>query len=311
MKNIYVLYGINKFLIDYNLKKIVGDNEVETYDLEDITIQDVLGYARELPMFEEHKYVVCENSLFLSASKCKLEHNIDDLIEYINKPSKFTTIIFIVKAEKLDSRKKVNTILEKCAKIIECMEMTDEDIFKYTKNLFNTNNKKTNDHNIRYLINRVNSDVNVIKNEVDKLCLIDEELTKEIIDELVHENIDDNIFVFIDSIINNDKKKMFSIYEESIKNGLEPIQIIAMLALEFRTIYQVRVLTKKGYLEKDIMNILGIYKIGRIKFAKNKARNLSDERIVNEISKLADLDLKIKIGDIDKYIAFEQYLLRL
>ena len=84
-----------------------------------------------------------------------------------------------------------------------------------------------------------------------------------------------------------------------------------MLGLEFRTIYQVRVLTKKGYLEKDIMSILGIYKIGRIKFAKLKAKNLSDERILGEIGKLADLDIRIKTGDIDKYIAFEQYLLGL
>ena len=33
MKNIYVLYGTNKFLIDYNLKKIIGDNIEEAYDL--------------------------------------------------------------------------------------------------------------------------------------------------------------------------------------------------------------------------------------------------------------------------------------
>lgn len=311
MKNIYVLYGTNKFLIDYSLKKIVNGYDTEDYDLEEITIQDVLGYARELPMFSEHKYVVCDNSSFLSSSKCKLEHNIDDLIDYINKPVSSTILIFIVRAEKLDSRKKVNTLLDKTSKVIECMEMSDNDIFKYTLSLFENNKVNVTDDIIMYLINRVNKDVNVLKNEVSKLCLLGCDLTKDVIDDLVHESIDDNIFVFIDSIINNDKKKMFSIYEESIKNGLEPIQIIAMLSLEFRTIYQVRVLTKKGYLEKDIMSILGIYKIGRIKFAKNKAKNLSDERILGEIEKLADLDIRIKTGDIDKFIAFEQYLLGL
>lgn len=311
MKNIYVLYGTNKFLIDYNLKKIVNGEETEDYDLEEMTIQDVLGYARELPMFSEYKYVVCDNSSFLSSSKCKLEHNLDDLINYINKPVNSTILIFIVRSEKLDSRKKVNALLDKTAKVIECIQMSENDIFKYTLSLFENNKMSVADNIVKYLINRVNSDVNVLKNEVSKLCLLDCELTKEVIDDLVHESIDDNIFVFIDSIINNDKKKMFSIYEEEVKNGLEPIQIIAMLGLEFRTIYQVRVLTKKGYLEKDIMGILGIYKIGRIKFAKSKAKNLSNDRILKEINELANLDIKIKMGDIDKYIAFEQYLLKL
>lgn len=311
MKNIYVLYGTNKFLIDYNLKKIIGDNIEEAYDLEEITIEEVLGYARELPMFSDKKYVVCSNSLFLGASKPKLNHNIDDLIDYINSPVKTTIIIFIVNLEKLDSRKKVNTLLNKCADIIECNEMSSEQIFNYTKNIFVKNNINISDSLIKYLIDRVNSDINFISNEVNKLILYDELITKEVIDDLVFESIDDNIFNFIDSIMNNDKKKMFSIYEESVKNGLEPIQIIAMLAQEFRVIYQVRILTKKGYLEKDIMNILDIYKIGRIKFAKNKIRNISDEEILEQIEKLADLDILIKTGEIDKFVAFEEYLLAL
>lgn len=311
MQNIYVLYGTNKFLIDYNLKKIIGDNDTEIYDLEELAIQEVLGYARELPMFSDNKYVICDNSMFLSASKTKLEHDIEDLIKYIDNPIKTTIIIFIVKAEKLDSRKKVNTLLNKNASIIECMEISDIEIFNYAKNIFVKNNKEISNNVIKYLIDKVNSDIELISNEVDKLCLYDGEITKEIIDDLVHENIDDNIFNFIDSIVNNDKKRMFSIYEESIKNGLEPIQIIAMLAQEFRTIYQVRTLTKKGYLEKDVMNILDIYKIGRIKFAKNKARGFSDERILKELNKLAELDILIKTGEMDKFIAFEQYLLNL
>lgn len=311
MKNIYVLYGTNKFLIDYNLKKIIGDNIDETYDLEETTIEEVLVYARELPMFSDKKYIVCSNSYILSASKTKLEHNIDDLIDYINNPVKTTIIIFIVNTEKLDSRKKVNTLLSKCADIIECNEMSSEQIFNYTKNIFVKNNINISDNLIKYLIDRLNSDINFISNEVDKLILYGEVITKEVIDGLVFESIDDNIFSFIDSIMNNDKKKMFSIYEESVKNGLEPIQIIAMLAQEFRVIYQVRILTKKGYLEKDIMNILDIYKIGRIKFAKNKIRNISDEKILGQIEKLANLDILIKTGEIDKFVAFEEYLLKL
>ena len=262
-------------------------------------------------MFSDKKYVVCSNSLFLGASKPKLNHNIDDLIDYINNPVKTTIIIFIVNLEKLDSRKKVNTLLNKCADIIECNEMSSEQIFNYTKNIFVKNNINISDSLIKYLIDRVNSDINFISNEVNKLILYDELITKEVIDDLVFESIDDNIFNFIDSIMNNDKKKMFSIYEESVKNGLEPIQIIAMLAQEFRVIYQVRILTKKGYLEKDIMNILDIYKIGRIKFAKNKIRNISDEEILEQIEKLADLDILIKTGEIDKFVAFEEYLLAL
>lgn len=310
MDNIFILYGTNKFLINYNLKKITLDNDIENYNLDEIAIQDVLSFARELPMFSDKKYVVCDNAYFLSSTKNKIEHNIDDLIKYIDNPVKSTVLILILDCEKLDNRKKINTMLEKKAKIIECNEITDNDILKYTKELFKNNEKNISDDLARHLISRLNSNIDMLKNEVDKLCLLDE-IKKEDIDLLVHENVDDNIFNFIDSIINNDKKKMFLIYENTVDSGLEPIQIIAMLAQEFRSIYQVRILSEKGYLDKDIMDILGIYKIGRIKFLKSKGRNISNARLLSELKKLGELDIKIKTGEIDKYIAFEHYLLNL
>ncbi len=311
MKNIYLLYGTNKFLIDYNLKKILADNDSEYYDLESISIQEVLDFARELPMFDEHKYIVCDNCTFLGSSKSKIEHNIDKLIEYLNNPVRTTILVLLVNIEKLDSRKKVNTLLSNTAEVIECTEMNEDQIFKWAKKLFSDNNKLIADELIRHFLSRINYNIDILENEINKLCLIEEDLTINTIDDLVSENIDDNIFSFIDSIINNDKKKMFSIYEESIKMGLEPIQIIVMLSQEFRTIYQVRTLLKMGYLEKDIMSILNIYKIGRIKFARNKAKSLSDKDLLRQLSILADLDISIKTGDIDKFIGFEQYLLNL
>ena len=74
--------------------------------------------------------------------------------------------------------------------------------------------------------------------------------------------------------------------------------------------YQVKELYKKGYTEKDIINNLGIHPY-RIKLALEKGRNMRVGSYLIVLNELADLNIDIKSGLIDKKIGLELFILKL
>ena len=85
-------------------------------------------------------------------------------------------------------------------------------------------------------------------------------ITKEDITLLTHENIEVDIFKFIDDIINKNKTDAIKAYKELLKQNEEPIKIIALLASKFRLMYQASSLAKSGYTEDQISTILDTHK---------------------------------------------------
>ena len=92
-----------------------------------------------------------------------------------------------------------------------------------------------------------------------------------------------------------------------IINGEEPIKILVILANQFRIIYQAKELYKKGYSGNDIATQIGIHPY-RIKLALEKAVNYDSKTLLNYLSKLADLDYDIKIGNIDASLGLEFFI---
>ena len=94
-----------------------------------------------------------------------------------------------------------------------------------------------------------------------------------------------------------------------IKRNEEPIKIIVMLANQFRIMYQGKCLYKKGHSEKEISDILEIHPY-RIKLALTKGALFDNNILLKYLEGLADLDLAIKTGKIDKYLGLEMFIIK-
>src|SRR5690625_3176867 len=78
---VFLLYGSESFFIQ-NLKKhivqaVVGSNDDEnliTYDLEEVPIQEVVADAETYPFFGEKKLIFATNPVFLKAKPRSEEH---------------------------------------------------------------------------------------------------------------------------------------------------------------------------------------------------------------------------------------------
>ena len=170
---------------------------------------------------------------------------------------------------------------------------------------------KISDDAINTLIKRIGNNLEIIYQEVEKLKIYkidDKVITKQDILDITVENIDIDIFKFIDDIINGNKGTSLKTYKELLKLNEEPIKIVALLASKFRLMYQASTLAKKGYTEDSISEILGVHKYP-VHLAILSGYKYNPKILLKYLNDLADIDIGIKTGEMDKELALELFIL--
>ncbi len=313
---IYLLYGTNYFLIKREIEKIKLENNIESidvnnYNLENTILDNILDDALTLSLFSQKKMIIVDNSYIFTPSVRKkgLDHNIDLLNKYIENPNPDTILIFVVNEEKIDDRKKIVKLIKINGNVIEFNEVKNIDAF--IKN--ELNDYKMDAVTINSFVNRVGDNLAIITSEIEKLKLYkndDKIITKDDVFDVCSEQIDVDMNELTNSIVSKNISKSLKIYNELIKQGEEPLQIIIRLANQFRIIYQSKELTKKGYSNKDIADILGIHPY-RVKKALEISYKFPSKELLSILKKLSRIDEGIKMGNMDKNIALEQFILEI
>ncbi len=317
MDNLYLIYGIEDYIIDEAIKKIITDNNIIDdniikYNLDEVNVSLALEEASTVSMFDSKKLVICEGCTFLTGeNKKEINHDIDSLIKYINNPFTDVFLVFVVRKEKLDDRKKIVKELKKNSTVIEAQKKENYNLNNYIIDYVNKNGYNMSKNACIKLIERAGSNLSNLISECDKIFLYKDDeknITEEDIENLVFKNIEDNIFELTNAVMNKDKKKIINIYKDLILMGEEEIKLIVMLANQFRMILQVKLMVKNGYKERDMATIIREHPY-RVKLAMQS--NFKINELENYLIKLEELDYSIKSGKLDKSFGFEMFLLNI
>ena len=81
MNNLYFIETDNYDLLNMKVKEILKKNNLTpdnliTYDMEEVGIQDAIIELDTYNLFDNVKVVLCKNSVFLTTSKSEVNHNI-------------------------------------------------------------------------------------------------------------------------------------------------------------------------------------------------------------------------------------------
>lgn len=311
---IYLLYGLEDFLIHREIKEIIKKEEIDEinlnhYDLETHSLKEIIEDAVTISLFGEKKAIIIENSyIFTSSNNKKLpEQPLECLTDYLEHPNPSTILLFIVNKETIDSRKKIVTQLKKVGKVFEFVPLENE--VSFVTNMLKPYYMQLSDYS--FFINRVGHNLSLLEQEIEKLKIYKNEvleITRQDILDITCKTVDIDIFTLIEDIVLKNKEKALESYTEMIKLGEEPIKIIIMLANQFRIMYQAKQLLKRGYSEKNIASHLDIHPY-RVKLALEKSRKFQEEDLLSYLKQLANLDYEIKSGKMDKNIGLELFIL--
>ena len=311
---VYLLYGTVDYLINKTIDKIINDNKIDEfnvnkYDLTNSLLTDIINDASSMSLFSDKKIIIVNNAyIFTGTNKKYTEQNTEELENYLNNINDNTILIFTINNEKLDERKKITKSVKKNGIV---KDFNSIDNISLVKNLFE--DYSISNDNVKYLISRVGEDSSLLASEIEKIKIYkndDKTITHDDITNLTTKSLEVNNFKLIDAIINKNKAEAFSLYQDRIKLNEEPIAIIISLANQIRIMYQVKQLYLDGYTENNIASILKIHPY-RVKLASQNARKYDSDILLNYLKQLADLDINIKTGKVDKTLGLELFIIAL
>ena len=306
---VYLLYGIKDYAINDEIRKISKDileMNVSKYDLNNDLIDDVINDCETFSMFQDSKIVIADNANMFTGGSSK---DVDKLEKYISNINPSTILILVVHNNKIDGRKKITTLVKSKGKVIEFND--DINVESYVKKSFGDYNIDYN--SIRLFVDRVGNNIDILKNEIEKVKLYkgeDLNITSDDIINVTVNTIDTDIFTLIDNIVTGKKENAIEAYHNMLIVNQDPFQLLGLLADQFRIMFQSKELFMKGYNEKNIADTIKIHPY-RVKLALNNGRKYSSDILLSFLGKLADLDIGIKTGNMNKCLAFELFLLKI
>jgi len=306
----YLLYGEENYQLEKELDKIIKKHGLDSinivrYDYTIDSLSKIIEDAETVSFFTDSKGIIVDNAILFNRGK-GTEEEVNRILPYLKSPNPSTILVFLNHNASVDSTKKITKAIKEFGVL---KELSTSNLLSEVEELFE--GYKIEKVSLRLFQERVGEDLSILKEEAEKLKLYKYEektITKEDILSLTTVTIDTDIFKFIDSIIQKEKGKALTMYQEMIKDGEEPIKMIALLASKFRLMYQAMELTRLGLSQQDIASTLGVH-IYPVKLAIQTGLKYKTSILLSYMKKLAELDIQIKTGKIEPVLGLELLLL--
>lgn len=298
----YLIVSESFNLIQEEINKIVEDNTLINFDLNNMSINDLIYEATSITLDNQPKYILIKNSNIFSS---KYE-DVDKLINLLNN----TTSIIIFTSNSIDLRLKLTKYFKEKNTIIN-LKVDYKNIYNLV-NEYVKNNKYTIDYDTtKYLVSLYGLNLDIIIQELKKMFLYFNSFKNIIYKdalEIISTPLNNNIYKFLDAVLEKDLSKSLSLLEDLIVYKIDESMIIILLAREYRMILNILILQLKRESRSNIMKTLKLldWQLDKL---YNKSILYSINDIKNYLHELSIIDFKIKSGQIDKNIAIKTYLI--
>ena len=287
------------------------------YDGNNTLIQEIIDDANYVPLGYDKKVVAVDNCYFLMKPKPrnKIESDQDykTLISYIKNPNPDCDLILTVPTAEVDKNGELFKLIEANAKVTVINDPTIKEWNEYVRKVVNeyiTKNpgSRIDTDAMMELIDRTAGDIPLLRNSIIKLFLYTDHVRYEDVLLLVTRPLEDNTFQIFNYLLDGENDKAVGLFRDLQVSNVEPVTLISMLGNQFRLLNQVVFLSKKSFTIDEIANELKIKPI-RVQILKKKTFNMSEKAIHRALDDLFNLDLQIKSGLVDRFYAFELFLI--
>lgn len=319
---VYVLYGKDRFrmqgFVDYLSSTLLTEDErslgIVKADTSETPIEEIVLEAETLPFFASRKLLLVRDQTLLAAGKDgKVTHQTEELFRYLKEPVETSTIVFIVQADKLDERRKLVKQLKERDAMLLFQELEGKDLSRWISKRASDQHRTFLEDAAELLVVRTGSNLHRIAQEVDKLCLYAGEggtVGRQEVELLTAASTEEDVFALVDAIATLQSGKALTMYRELLLRREEPIKIAALLARQFRILLQLKELDSQRFSPQQMAGQLGLHPYV-VKLSLEKAGRFEIKTLGGLLSKLADLDYKMKTGQIDKVLGLELFLISL
>lgn len=317
-EQVYLFTGTSEIFIKNRMNRIIQsydakETSVIKYDMEITPLSTVLTDILTIPFLEKQKIIILRRPRFLKNVHQDEKNSVKEFIKYLKNPIETTILLIDATNMNISNTNEIYKTLKNTAFIVNYDNSEEIEIKGWIIRTLALNNIEIRDDALNLFLDSVNGDQTRMEHEIDKLIsfgIHDGIITTEDIKTLVSQDVNKEIYSLIKEIIKKDTVKVNSIYSKLASNTKDVMGIIALISSTFRELLTTARLLKKGYSQNDIAKFYGISS-GRAYYIVKDAKSFNINDLEDNVNKLAELDFKIKSGQIDKNTGIELFLLQI
>ena len=318
---IYVIYGTEQMFVrryseqlvnavtgknpsDFNFHKFSGD----------INLDDFAASLQIVPFMSEYNCVFVSDIYFdnmdsdsLARFKEITDKSVDTTVLIISMPT------YVPSKNSAAFRALINNA-EKKGSVCEFNKLNQTMLERYIAKWANQNGKMISHLNASKLISGCGDDLNLLKNEVEKICAYaqGEEITAQDIEKLATVNLETKIFALSDAVLNGNGDKAFNTLDLLFYQREEPVMMLYVLSSSYVDAYRIRVADECGVLKDDVAKD---FEYKNRAFTLEKARKatakVSTEALRKSLDLLVEADVKFKSTSVNERLYMEQLIAQL
>ncbi|MDD5835979.1 MAG: DNA polymerase III subunit delta [bacterium] len=302
----YLVAGTSRYLVEKEIKRILGTGAYTKIDYNEITMEEIVTEASYNDLFGDKKNIIVKNAHIFNE---KDEKATKILEKYLQNSNENTTLIFV--CDKVNERLKSVTLFKDYGHVIIMKIMYANEATTRLMEEVKGSGYTISYEDAKYILDCSLNNFDIAMQNVEKLfiyygkpCKIETSDVRN----LTSSSLEDNQFKFVDAVIGRNYALAFKMINDFKVQKLEPFVLFNMLVREFRNMLFIKKSLTDSSEKNAILNNLGLAKWQLDKLVRNSA-NYKEKELQEELIKLAKIDLDIKCGNIDKYLALEMYLL--
>ena len=321
---VYLIYGNQAPTIRRRIKKIaesflsdLGIDEFSFVKLDgnNVLVQDAVDECRYVSLGYDKKVVSLENCYFLlkpkPRNKIEADQDYEALKEYIEKEiGEDCTFILSVPSLSIDEKNEVLSLIRKKGKEMKIADPSEQDFVEYIRSYCKKYGIVIDEAAIKELAARTDGDVGLFETNIEKLTIYTDHIRYQDVVKMVSRKLDDNAFLLSNLLVQGDNVGAVALFRDLRVYNVEPVTLISQLANQFRLLNEIRFLLRvKRYSQEETAKELKI-KPGRVYVLSKSIALISEKAVLRALEDLYQLDYEIKSGQVDRFYAFELFLLK-
>ena len=317
---VYLFWGPERYLLEqavHDLRNVFSKDPELALDMQkgDAQVQspaDIVAFCEEQAFFTNGKLVLVENaSVWLESAKKdkntagaakkkeKAKSELDVLLAYLERPLDTTGLVLIA-GEEIAANSRLAKAISICGQTVEFPYLKGSVLQNWVKNCFAAAGKTSGPQAINFLLMAVGNQLSVLSQEIKKIAAYSGK-TKEVRLEDVKAvaSIRPNLVVFdlVDAVVGKNSYQSITLLQQMLLYGEAEQKILALLAGQFKLLYQTKTLMQSGYRAGDIAGQLEVHPY-RVQKAMAQAKFFSPEELKMALEAFLNADILQKEGEL-------------
>lgn len=299
---IYFFQGEEAYFIDLLVKEIEDNalpeeqksfNQTIIYgkDIES-DVGKIIDNAMRLPMMADRQVLIIKEAQHIKGW--------DNLIPYLENPTKSTILVFAHKNKKIDGRSSFGKLIKNLGVLFTSNSLNENKVDKVISQFIQAKGMTISPEALQLLVEYLGTDLGKIANEVDKLSLVANEknITPQTIEEHIGISKDYNVFELQKAILYQDETKVFRILNYFTQNP-KAGNIVYVITILYSMVAKLFTMAQLGPVpDNELARMIGVSPYFLHDY-KQAFRRLSPDDIQKQIKILLEFDGKSKgIGSV-------------